>query len=157
MDPVRLEDENGNLLSSTTVVTGKRKLPDLSTVMRLAKEAEDSRGPYGQALPGMTVTPDTEVRKQITLNDIKNAIVDNPAKTALTVEGTGAAILGAPLTIPAAAVLGMAAEGVDKFRPFSERESDYSTMTPAENIVDIGSAGAWSVVGDASLQGIAEV
>lgn len=154
MDPVRLEDENGNLLSSTTVVTGKRKLPDLSTVMQLAKEAEDSRGPYGQALPGMTVTPDTEVRKQITLNDIKNAVVDNPAKTALAVGGTGAAILGAPLTIPAAAVLGMAAEGADKFRPFSDRESDYKTMTPAENMVDIGSAGVFSVLGDATLHGI---
>lgn len=154
MNPVRLEDENGNLLSSTTVVTGKRKLPDLSTVMRLAREAEDSRGPYGQALPGMTVTPDTEVRKQITLNDIKNAVVDNPAKTALAVGGTGAAILGAPLTIPAAAVLGMAAEGADKFRPFSDRESDYKTMTPAENMVDIGSAGVFSVLGDATLHGI---
>jgi len=62
----------------------------------------------------MTVTPDTRVRKQLTLEDIKNAVIENPAKTALAVGGTGAAILGAPLTIPAAAVLGMAAEGIDK-------------------------------------------
>lgn len=154
MEPIRLVDENGNLLSSTTVVKGKRSfLPSVESIAKSALDAENARGPYGQATPGMVVTPDTRVRKQLTLEDIKNAVIDNPAKTALAVGGTGAAILGAPLTIPAAAVLGMAAEGIDKARPFSEnRESDYAIKTPAENFVDIGSAGAWSVIGDVGLK-----
>lgn len=154
MDPIRLEDEHGNLLSSTTVVKGKRSfLPSIESIAQSALDAENARGPYGQATPGMVVTPDTRVRKQLTLEDIKNAVIDNPAKTALALGGTGAAIFGAPLTIPTAAVLGMVAEGVDKSRPFSEnRESDYSLKTPAENSVDIASAGAWSVIGDVGLR-----
>ena len=152
MEPVRLVDENGNLASSTTVVKASR-LPSLSSIQQSAIDADNARSPYGQALPGMAVTPDTQVRKKITLEDVKNTVVDNPAKTALAVGGTGAAILGAPLTIPTAAVLGMVAEGADKFHPFTDTRSEYESKTPAENIVDIGGSGVFSVLGDAAMLG----
>ena len=66
MEPVRLVDDNGNLVSSTTVVKASR-LPSLSAIQQAAIDADNARSPYGQALPGMAVTPDTQVRKKITL------------------------------------------------------------------------------------------
>lgn len=64
MEPVRLVDDNGNLVSSTTVVKASR-LPSLSAIQQAAIDADNARSPYGQALPGMAVTPDTQVRKKM--------------------------------------------------------------------------------------------
>lgn len=149
MEPVRIVDNEGNLAQKQSVVLGHRKLPDIATIAKAAMEADERRGPYGEALRGMQVTPDGEIRHKITLEDIKNSIIENPAKTALAIGGTGAAILGAPVSIPTAAVLGMAAEGIDKTRPFSPAgTSDYVTKTPADNILDIGTVGTGSMIAD---------
>ena len=75
---------------------------------------------------------------------VGNFVRNNPAKSALAA-GT---LLTGGTSIPLAATLAVGAEAIDKFHPFNKDiRSEYESKTPADNFVDLGSAGMWGGVG----------
>lgn len=125
-----------NLVESASTPVIKQESPSIVTT------AKDMLADYFKHLPfvndeGYVIQP----KAKAGINASAQFVKEHPAETALGV----ASIPLAPETLLGVMLLGGTAAGArafDKTHPFTNRVSDYKTMTTADNMLDIGGSGA---------------